>query len=476
MSPTPSQPTASVDQVRQLLRHRHDLMKLQESPWLTSEIVRQKQKVYPHLTPVAALLALLDDTLAAFQRAEPALADLLHGRFWENLSINAMLAQERPEPQSIRRFHQQQERALHAFAQRLAQYVCIAQQQIATEQLQHHLPMPTYDELFGVGAVAAQLCSYLHEQEQHPILSIKGIGGIGKTALADFVLRQHLQGQQITGDPLVQEHQWQDIIWISAKQEFLTHSGVQGTQPRIQLDTLFDELGHKLHLADVSRLPMAQKVERIGTVLRAQPHLVVFDNLESVEDFRQLVPWLTQVARPSQFILTARVTFPALTEVTVIDLDEMDQRAAHALIQHTAQKRAVQDCDPAAIYRLVGGNPLAIILVVSQMALLPMDRVLTGIQSGTTKHLYTYIYRQAWSLLDQAAQDLLFAIHRVGGEADYGWLAMATDLASVSLDEQLRKLYDLSLIQHQRNMTGQPTYTIHRLTSTFLQTEVLGWR
>ncbi len=481
MSPTPSQLIASVDQVRQLLRYRHAPLKLQESPWLTAGSVQQKQQACPHLTPLAALLALLDETLAVLTAQDPPLADLLRGRFWENLSINAMLAQQRPEPQSIRRFHQQQERALHAFAQLLAQREMVSQQCITAQQLQDRLPMPTYAELFGVETIAEQLCQYLHDPQQHPIVSIKGIGGIGKTALTDFVLRQHLQGQHLRGQHFAEsrvakEPQWHDVIWISAKQEYLTLSTVQGTRTQIRLEALFDELGHKLHLADVPRLPLAQKLDCIGAVLRAQPHLVVFDNLESVEDFCQLAPLLMQLAQPTQFILTARATVPALSGVTVLDLDELDQRGAHALIQHVAQQKAVQEYDPAAVYRLVGGNPLAMILVVSQMALLPAERVLAGIQSGSSEHLYTYIYRQAWSLLDQAAQELLFTIHRVGDEADYSWLAMATDLASVNLDGKLRQLYDLSLIQHQRKSTGHPLYTIHRLTSTFLRTEVLGWK
>ena len=459
-------PTDAIEQLRHLLRERQQPAKINTSPWLTAASVQHKQQQQPALTPTSALLALLDETLAALATDQPHLADLLHGRFWEGLTVDEMVAQQRPEPQSIRRFHQQQDQALHAFVQLLAQTEARHQQSVAAQSMQQHLPIPTYAQLFGIETRAAQLQQYLGDPERHPIISIKGIGGIGKTALADFALRQSLQNDQ----------HWHDLIWISAKQEYLTSSGIQGVHSQIRLEMLFDELGQKLALNDLPRLPFAQKLEKLASALRAQPYLVVFDNLESVEDFRQLVPLLMQLAVPTQFVLTARTTVPALSTVTVVDLGELDRAAAHALILYMAEKKAVSPCNPAHVYRLVGGNPLAIILVVSQMAFLPTARVLSGVQTGATADLYTYIYRQAWSILDKTAQELLFAIQRVGDEADYAWLRMATQLPPATLDEALRQLHDLSLVQRQHRDNGQPRYAIHRLTSTFLRTEVLGWK
>ncbi len=458
--------TAAIEQLRQLLRHRHNPAKLDVSPWLTAAAVAQKQQLQPTLTPVAALLVLLDETLAALRTAAPEWADLLQGRFWEGLTVEEMLAQQRPQAQSPRRFHQQQDQALHAFAQLLAQAEADQQHCAATAHLQRHLPIPTYEQLFGMAHIVDELQHYLGKPHAHPIISLKGIGGIGKTALADFVLRHALPP----------EHHWHELIWISAKQEYLTASAIEGEPSRLCLATLFDELGQKLALVDLPRLPLPQKLAKLATVLRAQPYLVVFDNLESVADFCQLVPLLMQLAVPTQFLLTARTTVPALSTVTVIDLDELEQAAATALILHMAEKKAVQACDPAAIYQLVGGNPLAIILIVSQMAFLPAARVLAGVQRGETANLYTYIYRQAWSMLDSSAQELLFAIQRVGDEADYRWLAMVTALSPPALDAALRQLYDLSLVHLQQGRTGEPRYAIHRLTATFLRTEVLGWK
>jgi hypothetical protein len=116
------------------------------------------------------------------------------------------------------------------------------------------------------------------------------------------------------------------------------------------------------------------------------------------------------------------------------------------------------------------GNPLAIILLVSQM------QVLVSMRLGAAADLYMYIYRQSWRTLSEAAQSVLFTIQRAGDQADWGWLAMTNDLDPAGLAAALQSLLDLSLIQPQQDMSGRRTYAIHRLTSTFLRTEVLGWK
>jgi hypothetical protein len=201
-----------------------------------------------------------------------------------------------------------------------------------------------------------------------------------------------------------------------------------------------------------------------------------------VEDFRQLVPWLEHLAGPTQFLLTARQTVPTMTAITQIDLDELAQCAAIELVQFVAEEKSISGFDPQVVYNLVGGNPLAIILLVSQMQVLPPEQVLACMRIGSIDSLYTYIYWQSWRALDETAQNLLFTMQRAGDQADWAWLAMTNDLNEAALAAALQSLFDLSLVQPQRHPTseagapGQRTYAIHRLTSTFLRTEVLGWK
>jgi hypothetical protein len=188
------------------------------------------------------------------------------------------------------------------------------------------------------------------------------------------------------------------------------------------------------------------------------------------------VPWLEQLAQPSKFLLTTREYVPALTTVALVRLGELDCESSLALIQDVAQQKGVDYGAAEQVYELVGGNPLAIILAVSQMQYLPAKTILQGIRLGATEEIYRYIYWKVWMALNDTARQVLFAIQRAGNQADWEWLALTSDLPEGGLTEALQRLIDLSLVQPQRTPERQSYYAIHRLTSTFLRTEVLGWK
>lgn len=322
-------PAFTVEDLHYALRALREPAKLNQSPLARSALVARQLRTQPGLSIADAVSATLTEGLALLECEAPAGADLLRGRFWEGRTVQEMLCAERPERQSERRFFEQQSCAIERFAALLAQQEWRCQQDRPQTRLLARLPIPGYQRLFGMEHYTAQLVAWLRDPQRHPIIGIKGIGGIGKTALADHTLRCLL----------AEDDSLHNLVWISAKQEYLSGSGIIGSQTRMRIDMLFDELGQKVGLDEIVRLPLAQKVERLATVLRTQRHLVVLDNLETVEDFRQLTPWLTRLATPTQFLLTARETVPALTLMTQVELGELDQAAALALIKYTQQRK-----------------------------------------------------------------------------------------------------------------------------------------
>lgn len=459
---TPEEATQAIHQV---LRHLNAPTNLHHKPWLSSALVGRALRQAPALLPHQALKQVFTDTLSALAEESPQLADLLRGRYWEGLTVAEMLRAGRPLQQEERSFYLQQRQAVDLYAALLLgrEEACRREEPV---HLLQRLPLATYRRLYGVEGYVDRLLAWLHDRQQHAIITIKGIGGIGKTALADYTVRRYLKH-----NPLLH-----DLIWLSAKQEYLTPSGITGARAQIRVEHLFDDLGSKLGLPDVLRLPLAQKIDRLAPLLRSRPYLVIIDNLESVDDFQQLAPWLARLAEPTKFLITSRELLPALETVTAVELGELDQEASHALIEATALDKGISDIDPEAVYALVGGHPLAILLTISQMQVLPPDQVLHGLASGTTATIYTYIYWKSWTVLDDDAREVLFAIQRAGDQVDWTWLETVLDLTPQRLQSSLQQLLDLSLVQPQRGEHGTRLYTIHRLTSTFLRAEVLGWQ
>ncbi len=454
--------------LRQTLRSLNNPAQLAQSAWIDSALTKHQMRAEAGTSSVQALRAILDQTLMQLAQTHLQQADLLRGRYWEELPIQVMLRHERPTALRESSFYKWQKEALERFALLLTQQEQTAQQANPANRLRQRLPIPSYDRLFGMDRAIEQVLAYFAHPQQHPIISVKGIGGIGKTALADYVVRRIIE----------QEPALHDLIWLSAKQEYLTPTGIlaaTGATTQIRVDNLFDEMGYKLGTDDVQRLPLAQKVDRLATILRANPYLVIIDNLETVADFEQLLPWLIHLATPTCFLLTCRQTLPSLTTGTTVELDELDQQASLDLINHMAQKRDVTGVVAADVYTLTGGNPLAILLTVSQMKYVPSAEVFRGVQMGTAEEMYRYIYWTSWHSLTDDAQALLFTIQRAGDQADWAWLTTVSDISKERIQRAVQRLHDQSLIQLQRDEQGQTVYTIHRLTSTFLRTEVLGW-
>lgn len=466
--PIPTDET--LDALRYTLRHLTTPGKLENSPWAASPLVTKHMRKHPGLLQANALHAVLTEVLTLLEQVNKDHATLLRGRFWEGLRVAEMLHTSRPYPMEERTFYLQQQEAIRHFGTLLLAQEQAQQQARANHRLLARLPVPTYERLFGVEAAVECLLPYLRDPERYFILSIKGMGGIGKTALADHVVRSFL----------AEDDSLHDLVWISAKQEHLTTSGINGignsAATQIRLEHIFDELGHKLNLPEVLRLPLEQKVEKLAGLLRKAPHLIVIDNLETVTDFQRLVPWLTALADPTKFLLTSRMTVPSLMRVTSVPLHGLDRTAGLALIDYVADVKQVDDCDAQRVYDLVGGNPLAIILLVSQMQTLPPTAVLNSVKTGSAEEMYRYIYWNAWRALRLSAQELLFAIQRAGDVAEWEWLMLVSEAPAPAVQESLGQLIDFSLVQPQRSNEGQRAFAIHRLTSTFLRTEVLGWK
>ena len=186
---------------------------------------------------------------------------------------------------------------------------------------------------------------------------------------------------------------------------------------------------------------------------------------------------------PSKFIITSRLTLQAHSDIFCYSLTELPADAVYSFIRYEAMGRNIArlanatDEQLAGIYRTVGGNPLALKLVIGQVAFLPLQQVLTNLKLATGKkidQLYTYIYWQAWEMLDDLGRQLFLAMPAVN-DGTFAEVAMASGLDPHETQEPLLRLIDLSLLQLGGDL-DEPRYRLHRLTETFLMHEVLKWQ
>ncbi|MCB9136500.1 MAG: hypothetical protein H6636_13830 [Anaerolineales bacterium] len=359
--------------------------------------------------------------------------------------------------------NQRQRKALNTLAHILfAREKKIRQEWIETHE--NSLPPQNYQQLFGLEKAQTQLAEKLLDPRGYAILNLVGIGGIGKTALAHALTRH-----------IIPAIHFERIVWLRIEPPTLSGNHLT---PEFAYASFLTQLAQGLGLAG----PGSQALEQqIKNVLRAAPFLIVVDNLEGEAEARLIWPYLQQLAGLSKFLVTSRALPPKEFDLYTFSVMELSREDAERLIHFQAQTLGVTGLAETAldeIYQTLGGNPLALKLVVSLARYLPLKKILgdfTQKRPGRVEAMYHYVYRQTWAALPPEAKAILQAMplaSESGALPDQ--IQAMSGLAENDFWEALQTLISYSLIE----VLGTPQvrrYGIHGLTRSFIQTDIIGW-
>ncbi len=412
----------------------------------------------------------LHEGLASLALRFPDSAAVLRSRFLDHQLAHAVANQLNVAESTV---YALQKEALDRLAESVLR---LEQQARATRQgrVESRLEPRSHGELVGIGPHLETLSRILVTTGPPYLISLEGIGGIGKSALADALVR-HVVGD-ITFD---------DFGWVTARQVWFMGSIRPVARPALTTDALVEALLVQLMPDERpvdGRLP-EQALTALQTHLR-QPHLIVIDNLETVQDIEHLLPLLRRLAGPSKFVLTSRQSLffePGLRHFVVPELmmpDAFTLLRREASLQCLAAIAEASDDELRLIYQTVGGNPLALHLVIGLTCALSLDEVLTNLAAArgrSAEQLYTYIFRSSWGCMDRTTQEVLLAMLLIsphGGTSE--------DIVAISgLDpgvtaDALASLVAFNLVDCHGDLHNR-RYSIHQLTRRFLERQVLEW-
>ncbi|RME83975.1 MAG: hypothetical protein D6775_06775 [Caldilineae bacterium] len=421
-----------------------------------------------------AVRDVLDDMLDQLAAEQAELATLLRQRYLECRPMSEVAKElNRSEASAYR----DQRRALEALA-RLIQDAEMQLRSARTARLEQRLEPPTYDKLFGVHDLLESMFNTVRDPEGPRLFLFVGMGGIGKTTLADALVRRIIE----------EEHAF-EVGWVSARDRVFRLWGdiVPTSGAPLTPESVFERMAEQL-LSGIP-LPTPFTVEAVMPMLEKHlkrvPHVVVIDNLETFEDVNTLLPYLRQLSNPSRFILTSRLSLHGEPDVHHLRVPELGAEDALALIRHEARNRNIDymlqasDEELMPIYQAVGGNPLALRLVVGQTYVHALPTVLEDLNMArgrSVEQLYTYIFHRAWTSLDEVSQRTLLSFPLVPQRgATFDHLAHITKLDPDSLHDALEILVRLNLVERRGNM-HEVRFTIHSLTRSFLKEQVAKWQ
>ncbi len=484
-----------------------------QSPLATWEVVQCRLPVGTMPTPEQLSLtvrAVLDDLIEALRSSDSCdlnspsvrryiIADQLYRRGLKQTEICPSRL-----PLSKSQFYRERTETLLALANYVQQWEqrTVEQRKLRAMQTLAAASSTGHLSLVGIDSLVVQLTDALTSHEGAKLILLSGLGGVGKTTAARSAVERVLQLDRFDA-----------LAWINCQADLFTSTQTQTRQvPALTMDAFFgqmlwqlrpnpvsdrcvfdqiaeqagaekitfDQLLGVLHQEherhEPSHLPLTEKRALVADFLWAVPTLIVVDGLEGFSDPQGLIQELSHLASRTNLkvLITSRYRFSEHHGAKLLHRRGLAASETIQFLRAYALERgteAVDKATPDDLQRLVdasSGNPLVIQWIVNQLAVLPVQQVLSGLSSGTEAEIFGFIYQNTWESLSGPAQQVIGAIVR-STMAENGWDALqrSTRLRPDVLNRSLQELVAQSLVDVSAG--SAPSYEVVPMTRAFVQ-------
>ncbi|HMH12105.1 MAG TPA: NB-ARC domain-containing protein [Edaphobacter sp.] len=340
----------------------------------------------------------------------------------------------------------------------------------AADVTPHNLPMVDFDETGFVGRTTETRDLIKYISGPHPLVTIVGEGGVGKSALALHCLYEILD---------VKDARFDAIVWISLKTRILTtagvreiHEAVTSTLGIVQAST--DQLGSHVAGGDLEA-----PVRELKGYMSYSRILLVIDNLETLT-LDEVRPLLESIPTGSKVLLTSRI---GLGELGLrYKLDPLDRKQSILLARRHAKSLNLQllaECTEDHLGKYCQAlffNPLLIKWFVSSVSNgADPERLLSkGNQSFATalQLCFENLYNRLGGSEKQILH-VLFAARRQLSQTELFFLLQeVTQLSQLELEMALNVLHGSSMLKRafrdRRKADSGTQYALTDVSSEYL--------
>lgn len=337
---------------------------------------------------------------------------------------------------------------------------------IETTNILHNLPQPDYGCFIGREDEIKQILRILqpYPHSQLHLVTIDGIGGVGKSALALEIAYRYLYNYENTPT----DERFAAIIWTSAKKDILTAEGIKPRQQVLRvINDIYTVIGVTLQSSEITRANPEEQPEVVRKVLTQQRTLLIVDNLETIEDER-IIAFLRELPAPTKAIVTTRHRIDVAYPVRLSGIPWID---AHQLISQECEKRLIKlnEKEQLLLYEKTGGLPLALIWSVAQTAYgYPIEAIVA--QLSEANDITRFCFENAIELIkNKTAYKVLLSLSLFKHRADRNALKTICQISSVECDQSLVELEKLSLINRHENR-----YSMLPLTRSYVEQRLVS--
>jgi len=314
--------------------------------------------------------------------------------------------------------------------------------------VRHNLPQPDYGHFIGREQELTKVIGLLNHSRSY-MITIDGIGGIGKSALAlEIAHRLRLDYKNI---PI--NERFEAIIWTSAKRNTLkADRGIVNRQQKLQtLDDICKTIAITLGIEESVRSQPEERFELVCRELTKQRTLLIVDNLETVDDEAVMEFLQDLLPEPTKAIVTTRhrinVAYP-------VRLRAMPWEDAEKLIEQECRRKEVTltDEQKRKLYDRTGGVPLAIVWTVAKIGFgSSIDTILARLGNRTDDIARFCFEETIERIKNRDAYKLLLALALFKGDANREELGYVAGFGEDELSQEkgLEELEVLSLVHRE---------------------------
>jgi tetratricopeptide (TPR) repeat protein len=235
--------------------------------------------------------------------------------------------------------------------------------------------------------------------DNHPIITLLGKGGIGKTSLALRVLQQIYAIERFSA-----------VLWFSARDVDLEQSGPKSVRPAV---LSIDDMSRHFSTLVLSNEARTRKDFNAREYFEQQlrkcemgPTLFVFDNFETMRDPLETFVWIeTHIRSPNKALVTTRLRdfrgdFP-------VEVRGMEDAEAYKLIQQTIIQLHLSDLVSGPyksdLVKESEGHPYVIKILLGEVAKAKRTENIRKLIS-TSVDILTALFERTYAALSPCAQ------------------------------------------------------------------------
>ncbi len=331
----------------------------------------------------------------------------------------------------------------------------------------HNLPLPEFDDTGFLGRQLDRKELTRLLTSSHPVITLTGEGGVGKTALLLRCLYDLVDSPNIP---------YQAIVWVSLKSKYLTRTGVQQVQGAITSTLgMYQAIGDQLGIPNTSNSTEEELLNELIDYLAHFKILLAFDNLETV-DPQNLRKILAPVPQGSKIVITSRI---GLGEIELrYPVSALDVTTAAILLRryskalHANDLAAAADSDITNYCSKLYFNPLLIKWFVSCVANGSSPDAILKPGGTSFKDIVKFCFENLYSKLtdeEKLVIQVLASARRPLSTTELYYLT--SNISRLKVDWALNTLNRSSIVRTQidsKSGIGANSYALTEIASEFM--------